>query len=100
MKFLTREWHSGILNDNEYEDRYAMYQEHLVTMRQRLPETFHSFLDDFGLHDGLIQQIIVDYKTAEILILLRCGDMQEGYFDAELSYQGVNFRLTDLKSLK
>ncbi len=100
MKFLTREWVTGVLTDNEAEDRYAMYQDYVASIKLRLPEGLRSFVEDFGLIDGLIENIIVDHSMSEIVLLLRCGDRREGYFDAELHYLGVDFGTTDLTSLR
>ena len=48
-----------------------------------------------NLHDGLIRCIALDRAARSLSISLRCGDLQVGYFDADLVYADVDLKLLD-----
>jgi hypothetical protein len=89
MKFFTKEWLTGQLTDEEYEKVIPAYRRHRANI---LPELSSNLLDFFkvvNIHDGTIRKVIIDYTYSTLGLYLRCGDLQVGYYDVDIQYQGI-----------
>jgi len=99
MKFFTREWTHGELDDATAERIAERYADHLAELWDRLPSTVRQFVDEVNLHDGLIQLVAFDPGEKELALTVRAGDEQEGYFDVTLRYFDVAIAPADLDVL-
>jgi hypothetical protein len=95
MRFLTREWHSGLHSDEVAEQVEDDYRRHITAVLPQLPPPLRDLARGVDLHDGLIRLVEVDVAARELRLALRCGDLQVGYFDLDLCYRGVRIDLLD-----
>lgn len=94
MQFFTSDWLKG----NSVDDAPGAYRDHLLAIAPRLPGRVLEFTRTANIHDGRIQR--VSYKAGgEMAMLLRCGDVQVGYHDLELTYHHLCLARSDLRSL-
>jgi hypothetical protein len=98
LKFFTREWHGGDMPDAEADGIPTAYLSHISSMGQSLPADARRLVYDVNLHDGLLRSI--QRQSANLDIVLRAGDLQVGYFDAQLSYGGADIASGDEHFLK
>ena len=85
--------------DDEWAESVAAYRRHLDTLLPSLPESVARLAKDANLHDGLIRRVSVDRRGGKLVLNLRCGDLQTGYFDLDLIYLGVDLSSVDLATL-
>ena len=52
-----------------------------------------------SLHDGLFRRVIADRNARKLVFELRCGDLQAGYYDLDLTYLGVEYATLDVVAL-
>ena len=98
MRFFTRAVVSGDLNDAEVERISACYQQHIGDIAgSASPEIAE--LAQTNLHDGLIRRVVVQPDADELVLSLRCGDLQVGYFDIDILYLGVSIDAQQLEVL-
>jgi hypothetical protein len=89
MKFFDQDWHSGVLDDAEYESRSALYSEHVSRLFRTFPRSLYELTTSPVMHDALVRGYSLD-KTSGILTLqLRGGDLQRGYEDIDISYDNA-----------
>ena len=100
MKYFSREWHSGDISEGEVGEVRDRYWAFIASISDSLPEPIRELATAVNLHDGLVQELVVDHQESTVAILLRCGDLQVGYFDVRLVYSGVPTRLLDVAMLK
>jgi hypothetical protein len=86
MRFFTKEWLRGELTDAAFKAAPAAYRHHLTT--QRFPPDV-LLLSDVDIHDGLLLDMKHEPASAQLMLQLRCGDLQRGYFDLHIQYSGV-----------
>lgn len=98
MRFFTREWAFSDLSAKKREEVRLAYNHHLAFLLPTLPKTV-ARLAKLNLHDGIIRRIEVKQDTGRLVLGLRCGDLQTGYFDLDLTYLGVRFEMLDLPTL-
>ncbi len=84
-------WHTGDLDDEASDRVLGAYQRHLAGLLPDLPPAVQTLATSINIHDGLLWEAITDPKQASLRLVLRCGDLQVGYFDLELEYQQVDF---------
>lgn len=85
MKWLTREWATGQLDDHDYEERWRAQQSHRVAILPRLSHGAEKLVKDVNLHDAQIHSF--EYRPGELLVVRALiGDLQVGYEFIELSY--------------
>lgn len=84
MRFLTAEWATGGLSDDEWESRWTAFQEHQRTVLPLLSGGAEHLVQDVNLHDAVPK----DCTIGEPAIVLRfvAGDLQRGYEFVELTY--------------
>ena len=89
MKFFTREWLTSELKDEEFESVVPAYNRHLVKIAPSLTPNLHNFVKTVNLHDSLIRRFVVDYTELMLGLYLRCGDLQQGYYDLDIRYKDI-----------
>lgn len=96
MQFFTKEWLTGELSDAAFEARPAAYRLHLASLQ--LPPDVLA-ITELDNHDALILDAEYEPSSAELALRLRCGDLQRGYFDLYLKYQGALLDSVSLSTL-
>ena len=95
MRYFTPAWHRGDLTDEEFEavpERYAIA---VATMCETAPEAIAKLVAGPSLHDALVISASVDRRRRQVTLRLRAGDLQRGYFDREMVYDGVRIEHLD-----
>ena len=86
MRFFTRGWTYGDMTDEAYDAVIPAYWRYVRGLE--LPESIDD-LAHLNPHDAFILDVDHQPEQAELLLRLRCGDLQAGYFDAILRFLGV-----------
>ncbi|MEQ1518921.1 MAG: DUF4085 family protein [Usitatibacteraceae bacterium] len=89
MKYFSREWHGGDIPVGDLDEVRERYWAFISSITDSLPEPIRELATVVNLHDGLVQELVVDHQKGSVDILLRCGDLQVGYSDVRLVYSGV-----------
>jgi hypothetical protein len=97
MRFFTKEWLRGELTDAAFEATPVAYRLHLATLQ--LPAAV-SALAAVDMHDGLLLDVRHDPQSAELTLRLRCGDLQRGYRDLNITYSGTTLEESSLSVLR
>jgi hypothetical protein len=100
MKYFSREWHGGDIPDEEVEAIRERYWAHIASIADALPEPIRELATAMNLHDGLVQELVVDHPRSSVEVLLRCGALQGGYLDVRLEYAGVPTTALDVAMLQ
>ena len=98
MKFFTRAWCAGQLEDARADAVRAAYWHHIDAVCSKLPATVVSLARGINMHDGLFRSVRLVRADRRIEMVLRCGDRPGGYFDLSLSYGAVDFQRSNLTS--
>lgn len=87
MKFFTakavRQFHT---HGPAFSTTYAKYKAHLESLKDRLPGHVYELSKPSGMENGVIVRVDHDRSRRVIKLILRCGDMQMGYYNLELTY--------------
>jgi hypothetical protein len=87
MRYFTRQWQNGELSDDAFESAVTAYQSHLMGIKDDLPAMLRDLVSAVPLHDGIVSMITLAKGT--LLVVLRAGDLQVGYFDVTLIYRDL-----------
>ncbi|MBK9099741.1 MAG: DUF4085 family protein [bacterium] len=90
MKYFTREWCNGRLNDEQYQKVKNSYRNYINRIYSKLPATIKKLLRQNGLHDSLFKSVLIDQRKNYLHIKFLSGDLQMGYFEFEIVYIGIN----------
>jgi hypothetical protein len=100
MRFYTRQWYDGALSDEDAETVHSRYAVHRDALRSKFPATVIALAYGVYLHDGRVRRIVLDSTRKTLMIALRCGDLQLGYFDLDLVYQEISMTESNLSELE
>lgn len=91
MKFFTLDdYNEGNLDEwTRFKQAYDASLAHLQELRARHPSDVWEIADPFLVDDALIAEIQFDRVKRGMKIVLRCGNLQIGYFDLILRYENV-----------
>lgn len=89
MKYFTSAWHGGDMEDATAESVRPAYWDYIRHLAPRLPSNVRRLAMEINLHDGLIRCITLDRSNASLLLQLRWGDLQVGYFELDLLFTQV-----------
>lgn len=95
MKYFTPEWHGFgdadlDLSAEEEQAVVAAYRQHVAGLLPSMPPELRDLVQGrISLHDGVVLDARLDGAAKELRLLLRCGDLQVGYYDLELRYGAV-----------
>ena len=89
MKFFTAAWTQGELSDEEAEAVVPAYWAHISTLAERMPATVYTLAYGVNIHDGRLRAVLFDRPRATLMLSMRCGDNQVGYYDLDLVYRDV-----------
>ena len=101
MRFLTPAWARGDHSDEECEAIEAAYRVHRSALLPSLPPAVRSFAEvaNATIHDGRLREVVLDRSALTLALLLRCGDLQQGYFDLDIIYLGIRLQVLDVSTL-
>ena len=75
------------------------YWKHIEEIKPLLPEPILTLATKTNLHDGLFREVRFDKESRQLFLGLRCGDIQQGYFDLDLDYKETTISKEDLDAL-
>lgn len=77
----------------------SRYSARLEQIRNSLSSEVSAAAGAWIVNDALISKLRQSDNPKELELVLRCGDLQVGYFDLEFSYDSPEISSQDLKSL-
>jgi hypothetical protein len=86
MKFFTRGYRDW--TDDEYGAVARAYHQYVNSIADRFPAEVMA-LYRLDLHDGLFLTVAADERAQTVSMRLRCGNLQVGYFDVNVGYEGA-----------
>ncbi len=102
MKFFTldayRSWYDSAQPFEEsspLDEAAATYRQHLKEMEGKLPPTVLDLARLRGVDDGVVVEVHHLRCLQQLLLVLRCGDLQVGYYDLALTYEGASLAARD-----
>lgn len=78
---------------------FERYSHHLEQLQGILPARVLELATLPGVDDGLVVQVKHDRARALLTLVLRCGDLQMGYYDLRLIYEGASITPADEHTL-
>lgn len=99
MRFLTPDWHRGILTDEEAESVEAAFSAHQHAFAASVTGALRELAIGPSLHDARIVSVSVARPAHAVVLRLRAGDQQRGYFDRTVTYEGVELKTLDVATL-
>ena len=99
MRFFTREWLSGELDETYWERVVPAYEAHLDRIMPLLPGPVQTLARGVNIHDSLIRSVDLRVRRRTLKLALRCGDKQVGYYHLDLVYRGVDWDASNLREL-
>lgn len=100
MKFFTRSWANGDMDDAECRAVSVRYKDHLDAILPVLPDAVGRLATAINVHDGLIRRACFEAGSRTFALALRCGDLQVGNFDLDLTYSHAELCPGDLAQLR
>lgn len=97
MKFFTKEWCCGELEDVVVDNVLSDYEKYIKNIFLKLPFTIRMLAKNISLHDGIIKKILVKYANQSVRIEGIFGDLQAGYFTLKIKYLNV-LNLEEMKT--
>jgi hypothetical protein len=89
MRWFTRDFVTGGLSDEEWNQRRSAYATHLNSIGAGLTDGAEELLASVHLHDGQVSE--GTYRPGELLALtVLVGDLQLGYEWLTLRYRGAS----------
>lgn len=89
MRFFTRAWCTGELDDEAFDQAVPAYWRHIDAIADRLPPEVLHLAREVSLHDSMFISADLDRRAGSIELKLRCGDRQIGYFNELITYSGA-----------
>jgi hypothetical protein len=83
MRFLTLE----VYKSGDTRAAFARYTQYLEGLRGVLPDHVLELARLPGVDDGLVVEVHHAVSAQVLLLVLRCGDLQMGYYDLVLTYE-------------
>ena len=84
MRWLSREWASGGLSEDEWERRNEDWAAHVARMAGLLGDGAELLIEEINLHDARF--LSLREATDRVSLRVVMGDLQRGYEFAELTY--------------
>lgn len=90
MRFYTIDVYNAWYRDSDPDASTAAYNKYLRyldSIKRVLPENLRHLALLRGVDDGLIAEARHDRAAKRVNLILRCGDLQMGYYDLVLEYR-------------
>ena len=98
MRFFTKKWHAGNMEDREMNETLNKYNEYITQIYAQLPVTLKILAKSISLHDGFIKNVLFFENQRKIIISGIFGDLEFGYYTLKLKYMDI--QLKNLKLMK
>lgn len=101
MRYFTRGWANGDLDDQEYDRVLAAYRQRLVELDSRLPPAMRE-LSRTSLHDAILEQVRWSPGTKQLVIRFVGGLQESAPFAMAATYDGAMLgesRITALRDV-
>jgi len=89
MRFFTPEGCDTFDEIEPFRKVNEAYRRHLACLRGILPESVLELAEPSGMENGLIVYVARDRTRSILRLVLRCGDLQMGYYNLVLTYKGA-----------
>src|SRR6267142_3705339 len=89
MRFFTLEFYRSEIDEAGARQVFGRYSQHLEHMKGVLPEEVIALGRLGGVDDGLVVSVCRDVSHGKLRLIMRCGDLQMGYYDLALEYEDV-----------
>ena len=103
MKFFTvdvyNSWYSNYKEGSTLESALHNYDAYLESLKGILPARLLTLARLPGVDDGLVIEVKHDRNKSVIVLTLRCGHVQMGYYDLVLQYEGAEISAHDEQTL-
>ncbi len=99
MRYFTRGWANGELDDAAAEKVTRDYASRLEQIRASLPGPMQE-LARLSLHDGLLEQVTWNPVDRHLRLQIVGGDLGAGYFCADLAYSGTSIGRSVVDALR
>lgn len=96
MKYFTRAWHNGELDDKLSDKIYEDYCENLKKLSQAMPSDIKQLAMGINLHDAIIENVVVFTQEHSIALTLVVGDLSIGYQTVKIVYENVTMDKSSL----
>lgn len=100
MRYFTRGWAAGELDDNEADQVAEAYRVRLAVIAPRLPPAMLRMTREIRLHDALIERVIWDPASRRLWLSLVCEDREGGQLLMRLCYGGAMLGAGRVESLR
>jgi hypothetical protein len=100
MRYFSRGWVNGDLDDDECDQVSKAYEARLTEIAPRLPESLVRLAREVSLHDAVIESITWSPSLRVLTLELIAGDLQRGYHAATLTYSGALLGEQRLETLR
>ena len=92
MKFFSPEVCDTFEEFEPFRQTDEKYRRHLEGLRNVLPERVLELAEPSGMDDALVVRVDHDREHRILRLVLRCGDLQMGYSNLVLTYEGAELR--------
>jgi len=105
MRYFTEEATHWDAPPQLFKSASDAYKAHLAVLWPNLSSEMQT-LAQTDLQDGLVRQVVVDYRATLVILRLRCGCFQDpkgrpmGYFDLDIHYREAVLTPPELEVLK
>ncbi len=87
MKYFVPRANKPFDNLERFTKLSAKYRRHLEQLRGVLPDRVLELAKPSGMEDALMIQVEHDRALRSVRLVLRCGDLQMGYYDLIVDYE-------------
>jgi hypothetical protein len=103
MKFFTvdvyNSWYRTYEDDSTLKAAFHDYNEYLEGLDGILPARILTLARLPGVDDGLVVLVKHDRNQSAIVLTLRCGDLEMGYYDLVVQYEEAEISAQDEQTL-
>lgn len=103
MRFLTpevyRSWYDDYESAELLREAFGRCRTHLRALQDELPPHLLQLAFRKGADDALVVQVRHSPSERRLELVLRCGDLQVGYYDLTLTYTSARISAQDLRKL-
>jgi hypothetical protein len=86
LKFFRPEACDTFEDIESYRVVFDAYRRHVDGLRESLPPHVLELTQPSGMEDGLVVRVDHDRQQRVLRLVLRCGDLQMGYYNLEVTY--------------
>lgn len=105
MRYFTRGWQAGELDDAESEAVCLAYQARLAAITPQLPEALRRLARELDVHDGIIDRVRWYPRRRVLVLVLVCGAFDasgrvSGDVEARIEYRGAQLGEQRVRTLQ